>query len=360
LGPDEIELGLGIHGEAGVRRERLEPADRLVDTMLDIILADRGITANNPVAVLVNGLGGTPPMELAIVARHALASLRRRGVTVSRAWSGNLLTALEMPGCSLSVLPVDDALLRDLDLPTDAPAWPGSGLIPVRPQLRPAPIGAAAAAAPRAGGGSAAAPRVRDAILACANGLEAAHAHLTELDSAAGDGDLGASMARGAAALRAVTADRWGDAPAALALAGDTLRRAIAGSSGPFYAVALLHAARRLAEPNGTTPHGWAIAFRDAVAAIAALGGARPGDRTMLDALQPAADAFQAALDAGQDVRNAWQACVQAGAEGVARTATMLPRLGRASYLGERALGTPDAGAAAVQVWLEALTPFIG
>ncbi|HQT76667.1 MAG: dihydroxyacetone kinase subunit DhaK [Rhodospirillales bacterium 20-64-7] len=360
LGEDEIELGLGIHGEAGVRRERLEPADRLVEAMLDVILADRCITANDRVALLVNGLGGTPPMELAIVARHALTTLRSRGLTVSRAWCGNLLTALEMPGCSLSVLPVDDALLRDLDLPTDAPAWPGSGLIPARLQLRPAPVGTAASAGPATGSGHGNAPRVRDAILACANALEAAHTRLTELDSAAGDGDLGASMARGAAALRAVPAEQWGDAPAALALAGDTLRRAIAGSSGPFYAVALLHAARRLAEPDGTKPLGWAAAFSDAVNAIAGLGGATPGDRTMLDALRPAADAFQAALEAGQDLGAAWQACVHAGADGAARTAMMLPRLGRASYLGERALGTPDAGAAAVQIWLEALTPFIG
>ena len=357
LGETEIELGLGIHGEAGVRREKLLPADRLVETILDSILADRGIVAGACVAVLVNGLGGTPPMELAVVTRHTLAVLRARGIVVARAWTGNLLTALEMPGCSLSVMPVDDARITALDSPTDAPAWPGAGRIPTAMRLVPTPEGApkavAAAGVAQGDGG-----RVRAAILACATALEAAEGRLTELDSAAGDGDLGISMVRGAAALRALP-DDWGDAPGALTVAGDALRRAIAGSSGPFYAVALLQAAHRLRQDGATTAPAWSAAFTAGVAAIAALGGARAGDRTMLDILQPAADALAAALAAGEPTTAAWAACVQAGADGVAHTATLRPRLGRASYLGDRAIGTPDAGGAAVQVWLEALTPFM-
>ncbi|MBX9947258.1 MAG: dihydroxyacetone kinase subunit DhaK, partial [Reyranella sp.] len=127
LADDEMELGLGIHGEAGVRRARLLPADALVDELLDTILADLALPSGARVALLVNGLGGTPAMELAVVARRALAALRARGLDVARAWSGNLLTALEMPGMSLSVLAVDDARLARLDAPSDAPAWPGSG-----------------------------------------------------------------------------------------------------------------------------------------------------------------------------------------------------------------------------------------
>ncbi len=114
---------------AASKRTTLRRADDLVDTILNTILADRGIERGDRVALLVNGLGGTPPMELAIVARRALAVLRAHGLTVARAWSGNLLTALEMPGMSLTVLPVDDARLRRLDAPTAAPAWPGDGQI---------------------------------------------------------------------------------------------------------------------------------------------------------------------------------------------------------------------------------------
>src|SRR4029077_21080361 len=129
LGDDEIELGLGIHGERGVQRTTLRRADELVDTILETILTDRALGRGADVALLVNGLGGTPPMELAIVARRAIALLRERGLSVARAWAGNLLTALEMPGMSLTVLPVDDARLRRLDAPSAAPPWPGDGRI---------------------------------------------------------------------------------------------------------------------------------------------------------------------------------------------------------------------------------------
>ncbi|HEY2538721.1 MAG TPA: dihydroxyacetone kinase subunit DhaK, partial [Stellaceae bacterium] len=129
LGDDEVELGLGIHGERGVERTPLRRADDLVDTILRTILADREMESGDHVALLVNGLGGTPPMELAIVARRAIAILRERGLIVDRAWSGNLLTALEMPGMSLTVLRVDEDRLCRLDVATTAPAWPGDGRV---------------------------------------------------------------------------------------------------------------------------------------------------------------------------------------------------------------------------------------
>lgn len=130
LPADEIELGLGIHGEPGVQRAKIQPVDDLVSDILDAIVKDRGIVAGHRVALLVNGLGGTPPMELAIVVRAAMASLRARRIIVERAWSGTLLSALEMPGFSLSLLAVDDARLAQLDAATTAPAWPGRGVVP--------------------------------------------------------------------------------------------------------------------------------------------------------------------------------------------------------------------------------------
>ena len=76
LGEDEIELGLGIHGEAGIRRARMEPADRLTKILLDRIIAQKALSAGDRVALLVNNLGATPPMEIAIMARAALALLK--------------------------------------------------------------------------------------------------------------------------------------------------------------------------------------------------------------------------------------------------------------------------------------------
>jgi dihydroxyacetone kinase len=352
LGEDEVELGLGIHGEQGVRRESMQPADALVDILLSTILMDRGIHSGDRVALLVNGLGGTPPMELAIVTRRALAFLRERGVRVERAWSGTLLSSLEMPGCSLSLLKVDDARLKQLDLATTAPAWPGAGRVaPERPRVHAPPPRAPEAVVTAQPGME----RLKRAALAAADALEAAEPRLTELDSAAGDGDLGLSMSRGAAAIRALPESAWTSPAQALTAMGNALRRAIGGSSGPFYATALLRAARHLSS-GAVDAAAWAGAFSAAVDAISELGGARPGDRTMLDALRPAADTFKRALAAGQQPAEAWAVAVQAAEQGAEATAKMQPRLGRASYLGSRAVGVPDAGAAAAVIWLKALS----
>ncbi|MGK9232805.1 dihydroxyacetone kinase subunit DhaK [Inquilinus limosus] len=356
LGENEIELGLGIHGEAGVRRGPMQPADALVAEILEAIVSDRGLGQGDRVALLVNGLGATPPMELSIVARAALADLAARGIAVERAWAGNFLTALDMLGCSLSLLKLNDERLALLDAAAQAPAWPGGGRIGPKRRIRapePAPaIQLETAASPLA-------PALKAASLAVAEALVKAEPHLTDLDSRAGDGDLGASMVRAAEAIQALPDAAWADPSRALAAIGDALRRAIGGSSGPFYATALLRASRRLAGDPVPAPAAWAEAFTVAVQSIAELGGAKPGDRTMLDALQPAAEALSAGLAEGKSPEEAWAACVAAAAAGTDATARMLPRLGRASYLGERAIGVPDAGAAAALVWLQALTPSI-
>ncbi len=135
----------------------------------------------------------------------------------------------------------------------------------------------------------------------------------------------------------------------------DTLRRAIGGSSGPFYATALLRAAQTL--PETPTAPDWSAALAAGVNAITELGGAKPGDRTMIDALDPAVTAFAAGLAAGQSATEAWSGAVAAARKGEAATAHMHPRLGRASYLGDRAIGTIDAGAAAAVIWLQAIWP---
>lgn len=352
LGDTEIELGLGIHGEAGVRRGPLQPADELVTEILQAIVSDRGLGRGDRVALLVNGLGATPPMELSIVARAALADLAARGIAVERAWAGNFLTALDMPGCSLSLLKLDDERIALLDAPAQAPAWPGGGRIGPKRRIRaPEPAPAARDDTPP----SPLAPALQEAGRVVADALVKAEPHLTDLDSRAGDGDLGASMVRAAEAIRALPDTAWTDPARALASVGDALRRAIGGSSGPFYATALLRASRRLAGEAVPAPAVWAEAFTVAVQAIAELGGAKPGDRTMLDALHPATEAFSAAVATGKTPAEAWGVCVAAAAAGTDATARMLPRLGRASYLGERAIGLPDAGAAAVLVWLQAL-----
>lgn len=343
LGEDEIEFGLGIHGEKGVERTTMLSADAIVAALLDAIVDDMQLAPGARVALLVNGLGGTAPMELAIVARAALAELRARGLVVNRAWAGNFMTAMEMPGCSLTLLPLDEERDRLLDAPADVVAWPGTGRIAARrAMVRGVPRSAVAAAPPgpmTAG--------LKAAMLAVATALEVAEDRLTELDAQAGDGDLGASMARGAAAIRTLADDSYSTPSRLLADLGNAFRRAIAGSSGPFYATALLRAASVLGDKPQPSGSAWIAALDAAIAAIAELGGAKAGDRTMIDALLPAL----AACRHGEGLAGIASAA-ELGAE---TTSAMFPALGRASYLGERAVGIPDGGAVAVAIWLRAL-----
>lgn len=363
LAADEIELGLGIHGEKGVERTAPMKADELTETLLANIVEDLALKGGERVALLVNGLGATPEMELAVVLRDAFASLSARDVQIERAWAGTFLSALDMPGCSISLLRLDDEMLALLDADTQARAWPGGGAVNRHIRVEPAvsvqaPEAGAPAAADRDGRGWS--NRFRPALEAVAHALLDQEAILTDLDSKAGDGDLGASMRRAAEAILAVPATELGAPDKALAALGMALRRAIAGSSGPFYATALLRAARVLADHPSPTAANWAAAMAGAADAIGELGGAKPGDRTMLDALVPAVDTFDRSLKSGLEAGKAWAAAVSAAESGAQETAHMTPRAGRASYLGARAIGSPDGGAVAVACWLKALQPYIG
>ncbi len=354
LGEAEVELGLGIHGEPGVRRVPIEPADALVDRLLGPILAE--ITGDR-VALLVNNLGGTPTMELAIVARHAIDVLERSGKRVERVYAGTFLSALEMAGVSLTVLPVDDRRLARLDAPTDAPAWPNAA---ARPRSRsttaspePSPTPKPAAGAPRTAPGR----RLGAAIQAAARSLIEAEARLTELDQAVGDGDIGISLTRGArAVLEALPSCPLDDPAATLHELALTLQRALGGTSGPLYAMLLLRAAACLRSNDPEAATTWAEALRAGGAGIGELGGAAVGDRTMLDALVPASEALASGLHAGRSPVAALSEAVAAADRGAEATASMIPRRGRSSYLGDRALGHPDPGAVAVAIWLRAVS----
>jgi len=120
--PDgQMEIGMGIHGEPGVRRGALEPADRIADELVEAILADRDWPSGSRVAVLVNGLGATPKEELYILYRQVAARLAERGLSVHRVWIGEYATSLEMAGASVSLMALDDELAALLDHPVATP-----------------------------------------------------------------------------------------------------------------------------------------------------------------------------------------------------------------------------------------------
>jgi dihydroxyacetone kinase-like protein len=122
LAEDEIEIGIGIHGEPGRERIKLEPADAIVDRLLAPILEDLPFASGDKVLLMVNGMGGTPQVELYIVFRHAAEVLADRGIEVTRTLVGNYVTSLEMQGTSISVLKLDDELTELWDAPVQTAA----------------------------------------------------------------------------------------------------------------------------------------------------------------------------------------------------------------------------------------------
>lgn len=121
LAPDEIEIGIGIHGEPGRERIKATSADEITDLLLNPVLEDLGAGSGEQVLLLVNGMGGTPASELYIVYRRALAHLADRGVQVRRSLVGNYVTSLEMQGASITVLRLDDELTQLYDAPVVTP-----------------------------------------------------------------------------------------------------------------------------------------------------------------------------------------------------------------------------------------------
>ncbi len=121
IGAQEMEIGMGIHGEPGIRRGPLLPADQVVDEMMRAILEDQPLARGDEVAVLMNSLGGTPQEELYILYRRVAATLAERGVTVFHAYVGEFATSMEMAGASISVLKLDDELKRLVAAPADTP-----------------------------------------------------------------------------------------------------------------------------------------------------------------------------------------------------------------------------------------------
>lgn len=118
---DEMEIGMGIHGEPGIRRGKLEPADQIVDEMLEKIVADLPYEKGDEVAVLVNGLGATPLDEQYIVTRRINQVLEEKGISVYKYYVGEYATAIEMAGFSISLLKLDDELKEYIDHPVDTP-----------------------------------------------------------------------------------------------------------------------------------------------------------------------------------------------------------------------------------------------
>ncbi|MGW4131850.1 dihydroxyacetone kinase family protein [Amycolatopsis japonica] len=354
VGESEMELGLGIHGEPGVRTvgrlSARELADELVDGLLPELPAGDG-----RVVVLLNGLGRTKYEEMFATYTRVHERLAAAGLSPSHTEVGEFVTSLDMAGVSLSILVLDDELAELYAAPCDTPGYRSTGAALAQVPLESTVDALLAEAEPGQG-------IVDRALTVALRDIEANEAELGRLDAVAADGDHGLGMTRGMRAAVSA-ARRDGDSlSTALLAAGTAFADAAGGASGALYGVLLAETGaglRGLAAEEVTTGT-LAGAVDGAVKAFVELGKAEPGEKTMLDAIEPFRLALREQAEAGADVPQAWQKAAQVAVSAAEATADLLPVKGRAARLARRSEGHPDPGATSFALLVTAVGQALG
>lgn len=369
----KLALGLGIHGEPGVSESRLTTADELARTLVEGLLAERPAEAaqDHRVAVLLNGLGATKYEELYVLWASVSRLLTEAGLEPVRPEVGELVTSLDMAGCSLTVTWLDDALERLWLAPADTPAFRRGSPAHSAPARTTA---ATTAAKPTTSTSATTAPTTEkaqgEALTALATTVEALRAAHTllhdqeealgRLDAVAGDGDHGRGMCKGVdAALAAAEQEQQrGTSPAGLlAAAGDAWAADAGGTSGALWGAGLRAFGSALPADRAPGAADVAAGARAALEAVTSLGKAEPGDKTLVDALAPFVTVLTERIEAGTALAEALTAAAGAAHEAAEATAGLRPKLGRARPLAERSLGTPDPGATSLAMVLTTVVP---
>jgi dihydroxyacetone kinase len=355
----QMEFGLGIHGEPGIRSSAWVPAPELAASLVEAVLAERPAGADGRAAVVVNGLGATKYEELFLLYGHIARLLEQAGVRAVMPEVGELVTSLDMAGCSLSVTWLDDELERYWLAPADTPAFRrgDASALPTFERVAVATQDeqAEAVAVEATEASVAAAATARAAIRAMADVVLANEERLGQIDAVAGDGDHGVGMARGSRAARSAAEAAEGGIGTVLAAAGDAFGDKAGGTSGILWGIFLSAIGASLGNTDEVTPDRLGAAVRHGAETIRRVGKAEPGDKTMLDSLLPFVDALETGLGSGAGLGTAWNNAAATSVEAAEATASLVPRIGRARPLAERSVGTPDAGATSMALVLTAV-----
>ena len=344
-----MAIGLGIHGEPGIDETAIMSASALASLLVDRILSEAPDERGSRVAVILNGLGSTKYEELFVLWVHVAEALARGGVTVVAPLVGEYVTSLDMEGCSLTLTWLDEELEQLWVAPCDTAALRLGEIMPTEPAPPPVEESRKRASWPEASEQSQRSGRlVAEGLTRMADALQGAETELGRIDAVAGDGDHGQGMTRGsrAAAQAAVdAADAGAGARSVLAAASDGWADRAGGTSGAIWGLGLRAASGALDDATAITPDQVRQAATTALENVMRLGGARPGDKTLVDAFAPFAETLAAGIENGQPVALAWKKAVKAAHDAAEATASLLPKLGRARPHAERSRGHRDAGA---------------
>jgi len=363
---DKLEIGLGVHGEAGVGSVPLCSAKDAVKKLLDHMTNPDSATKielvqGEQLAVILNNLGGTSKLEELVVARELVQQLENRGYKVVRIYTGHMMTSLEMAGILISLLKVTDHpdWLAWLDAPTAAPAWPcvlssnssKERITPARITVKEEQEKVAVKGVKL---GSKGEEIVKTTLEKVTSTLISMEGKLNELDSGCGDGDCGSTLATGAKAIQSAMSKLSHAYPLALMHELASLAENMGGSSGGIYSILLTSAGRAFQDQVGgeVEPGAWVRALKYGLEAVMKYGGAAPGDRTMIDALSPALSVLESQeSELRTNPVPVLERAGQAASKGAADTKNMKAKAGRASYVAADKVTAEDPGAMAAAAW---------
>ncbi|MGG0649296.1 dihydroxyacetone kinase subunit DhaK [Bacillus mycoides] len=369
LAEDEMEYGVGIHGEPGIKREKTLSADELANRMTNDLIKDLGVKDGEEIALLVNGFGGTPLQELYLFNNAVTRELAARNIKINRVFVGNYMTSIDMAGMSLTVMKLDDELKTLLSKECNTPAFKVDGpvesveYVNVLEDVEEKEVSFEIETAEEHA-------VIKDNVITLNNMIYLVdkmsdiiiknEVPFCELDTHAGDGDFGMSVAKGFKQLKRewhsivdqenVTIGSFLDGCSMI------IMEHCGGASGPIWGGAFRAASKAAGEKRELTAKEFAEILQAALQGIQSIGersfgrGAVVGDKTLVDALAPCVDSWLASALNEVDVKTAFEKGAEAAVKGAEYTKEIVARMGRAGTVGERSLGYPDAGAHALGV----------
>lgn len=369
LAEDEMEYGVGIHGEPGIKREKMLSADELANRMTNDLMKDLGVKDGEEIALLVNGFGGTPLQELYLFNNAVTRELATRNIKINRVFVGNYMTSIDMAGMSLTVMKLDDELKTLLSKECNTPAFKVDGpvesveYVNVLEEAEEKEVSFELETAEEHA-------VIKDNVITLNNMVYLVdkmsdiiiknEVPFCELDTHAGDGDFGMSVAKGFKQLKRewhsiveqenVTIGSFLDSCSMI------IMEHCGGASGPIWGGAFRAASKAAGEKRELTVKEFAEMLQAALQGIQSIGersfgrGAVVGDKTLVDALAPCVDSWLVSASSEEDMKTAFEKGAEAAVKGAEYTKEIVARMGRAGTVGERSLGYPDAGAHALGV----------
>lgn len=380
LDEDEMEYGIGIHGEPGIKREKVLSADALGERMVEELLKELSLDDERKerVCLLVNGLGGTPLQELYVLNHSVRKALDRRKVIVSYDMTGNYMTSIEMRGASVSILKLDDELE---ELLTDSCETPALKIDKMRESLPYKEFGEMREAHKTEDvdkhtetGRSIKENRLNMENITCilkrmTKCIIENEQEFCRLDSYAGDGDFGMSVAKGFRKLKeswqVLLEEHGNDVGDFLEECALVIMEHCGGASGPIWGSAFRFAGKAVEGKMYLEKSDIADMLWAAVAGIQKTGersfgrGAVVGDKTLIDALIPCAEKWTELAKTECPMTDVFEKAAIATIRGADETKNIVARMGRAGTVGERSLGYPDAGAYALGVIFKDISDYL-